>query len=106
METTGNFAWTRPSVKVLFDVNPHYEVVVDYPPESSKCANPPSKDTPPTDTPPTGTPPAETPTAYHPPAAALPNTGASSSMVLLGVLGMLLVLGGGTITVTGLKRRD
>ncbi|MCB7135761.1 hypothetical protein [Cellulosimicrobium marinum] len=40
-QTDGNFAWTREGVQVLFEVNPSYSTVVDYPPASSECANPP-----------------------------------------------------------------
>ena len=40
-ETDGNYAWTREGVQVLFEVNPSYSTVVDYPPASSECANPP-----------------------------------------------------------------
>lgn len=40
-QTEGNFAWTREGVQVLFEVNPSYQTVVDYPPASSECANPP-----------------------------------------------------------------
>lgn len=41
-ETEGNFAWTRDGVQVRFEVNPDYSTVVDYPPASEDCANPPS----------------------------------------------------------------
>jgi hypothetical protein len=40
-QTEGNFAWTREGVQVLFEVNPSYQTIVDYPPASSECANPP-----------------------------------------------------------------
>ncbi|MCA5894126.1 hypothetical protein LEP48_12325 [Isoptericola sp. NEAU-Y5] len=40
VETEGNFAWTRDGVQVLFEVNPSFAAVVDYPPASSECANP------------------------------------------------------------------
>jgi len=40
-ETEGNYAWTRDGVSVLFEVNPSYSTVVDYPPATSACANPP-----------------------------------------------------------------
>jgi len=40
VETDGNYAWTRYGVQVLFQVNPEYPTVVDYPPVSSECANP------------------------------------------------------------------
>lgn len=40
-QTEGNYAWTREGVQVLFEVNPSYSTVVDYPPASSECANPP-----------------------------------------------------------------
>jgi hypothetical protein len=39
--TEGNYAWTREGVQVLFEVNPSYSTVVEYPPASSECANPP-----------------------------------------------------------------
>lgn len=37
----GNFAWTRPSVLVRFDVNPSFTRRIFYPPASAVCANPP-----------------------------------------------------------------
>lgn len=40
-QTEGNYAWTRDGVQVLFEVNPSYSTVVDYPPATSACANPP-----------------------------------------------------------------
>ncbi|WP_279234273.1 hypothetical protein [Microbacterium sp. SS28] len=40
-ETTGNYAWTRNGVTVIFEVNPTYETVVAYPAATSTCANPP-----------------------------------------------------------------
>ncbi len=40
------FDWVRPSVQVLFQVNPETVVTVDYPPSSPDCAtNPPGKTT-------------------------------------------------------------
>jgi hypothetical protein len=63
--TNGNFAWTRKGVLVMFDVNPHFQTVVNYPPASSKCANPPNKPrTPPPPTAGTNTPPGP-PTAVN-----------------------------------------
>ncbi|WP_402468666.1 LPXTG cell wall anchor domain-containing protein [Isoptericola aurantiacus] len=41
-ETDGNFAWTREGVEVLFEVNPDYSTVVEYPEASETCANPPA----------------------------------------------------------------
>jgi len=35
------FDWVRPTVQVNFEVNPDVTLTVDYPPESSACANPP-----------------------------------------------------------------
>ncbi|WP_166844256.1 hypothetical protein [Isoptericola sp. BMS4] len=43
--TDGNYAWTRDGVQVLFEVNPSYSTVVDYPAASEDCANPPADDT-------------------------------------------------------------
>ncbi len=40
-ETDGNYAWTRDGAEVLFEVNPSYWTVVEYPPATSACANPP-----------------------------------------------------------------
>lgn len=40
-ETDGNYAWTRDGAEVLFEVNPSYSTVVEYPPATSACANPP-----------------------------------------------------------------
>jgi hypothetical protein len=42
VETEGNFAWTRDGVQVLFEVNPDYSTVVDYPPASEECADAPA----------------------------------------------------------------
>lgn len=39
-ETDGNYAWTRDGVQVLFEVNPDYSTVVEYPEASTECANP------------------------------------------------------------------
>jgi hypothetical protein len=52
VETDGNFAWTREGITVIFEVNPTYQTVVPYPPESSICANPQNPT--PAGTPPTG----------------------------------------------------
>lgn len=42
------FDWVRPSVEVLFEVNPEAVVSVDYPPSSPDCAtNPPGESEPP-----------------------------------------------------------
>ncbi|WP_251150081.1 peptidase [Cellulosimicrobium sp. Marseille-Q4280] len=42
------FDWVRPSVEVLFEVNPETVVTVDYPPSSPNCAtNPPGEEDPP-----------------------------------------------------------
>ena len=35
------FSWTRPTVQILFEVNPSATVTVDYPPATSACADPP-----------------------------------------------------------------
>ncbi|MFE4466838.1 peptidase [Oerskovia sp. NPDC056781] len=44
----GTFGWVRPTVNVLFQVNPETTVSVDYPPSSPNCnTNPPGKTTPP-----------------------------------------------------------
>ncbi|RXR27020.1 peptidase [Oerskovia turbata] len=44
----GTFGWVRPTVDVLFQVNPEATVTVDYPPSTPSCAtNPPGKTTPP-----------------------------------------------------------
>jgi hypothetical protein len=40
-QTEGNYAWTRDGVQVRFEVNPSFSTVVDYPPATSTCANPP-----------------------------------------------------------------
>jgi hypothetical protein len=40
-QTEGNYAWTREGVQVKFEVNPEYSTIVEYPPASSECANPP-----------------------------------------------------------------
>jgi hypothetical protein len=49
VETTGNYAWTRDGVTVLFEVNPSYQTVVEYPPASALCANPAALTVVPTD---------------------------------------------------------
>ncbi|MBD5784642.1 hypothetical protein IF650_00480 [Cellulosimicrobium terreum] len=41
-ETDGNYAWTRAGVEVLFEVNPSYSTIVEYPEATSTCANPPA----------------------------------------------------------------
>ncbi|MBE7699148.1 peptidase [Oerskovia sp. Sa1BUA8] len=42
----GDFGWVRPSVEVLFQVNPEMTVSVDYPPSSPNCStNPPGTPT-------------------------------------------------------------
>lgn len=44
----GDFGWVRPSVEVLFQVNPEMTVSVDYPPSSPNCStNPPARRRPP-----------------------------------------------------------
>ncbi|KZM33374.1 hypothetical protein [Oerskovia enterophila] len=44
----GSFGWVRPTVDVLFQVNPETTVSVAYPPSSPNCnTNPPGKTTPP-----------------------------------------------------------
>ena len=40
VETDGNYAWTREGVEVLFEVNPTYSTIVEYPEASTQCANP------------------------------------------------------------------
>lgn len=37
------YDFTRPTVQVTFEVNPEASTVVSYPPESSACANPPTR---------------------------------------------------------------
>ncbi|KAA1422696.1 LPXTG cell wall anchor domain-containing protein [Mumia zhuanghuii] len=104
VETDGNFAWTRQGITVRFDVNPTYSTTVQYPSETSACANPPKRvpenpdnpDNP--DTP-------DTPVGYNPPPTGstppLPNTGGTS--LVPAVLGALLALTGGLVL--GLRRR-
>ncbi|GAA1993445.1 hypothetical protein GCM10009718_33950 [Isoptericola halotolerans] len=41
VETDDNFAWTREAVQVLFEVNPDYSTIVDYPAASEDCADAP-----------------------------------------------------------------
>ncbi|WP_139820826.1 LPXTG cell wall anchor domain-containing protein [Krasilnikoviella flava] len=90
VETDGNYAWTRDGVQVLFEVNPQYSTVVDYPPASSECANPigvggadvevVADD-------------AAVPPAEAAPAEELPQTGATVG-VIAGIAALLLVAGG------------
>ncbi len=40
VETDGNYSWTREGVEVLFEVNPTYSTIVEYPEASTQCANP------------------------------------------------------------------
>ncbi|MEK8227540.1 peptidase [Oerskovia sp. M15] len=40
----GTFGWVRPSVDVLFQVNPETTVTVDYPPSSPDCVTDPRED--------------------------------------------------------------
>jgi hypothetical protein len=37
------YDFTRPTVQVVFEVNPEASTVVSYPPESAACANPPTR---------------------------------------------------------------
>ncbi len=95
-----NFGWTRDGITVAFDVNPHYQTTLNYPPESAVCANPPGK-TPAPPAPPSGpptnpptTPPTTPPGLYRPPPVtpSLPNTGGPNGG-LVG-LGTFLLLAG------------
>ena len=91
------FGWTRNGITVSFDVNPHYQTTVTYPPASAKCANPPQSTPPnpppaPPENPPT-TPPTTPPGVNRPPTnPPLPNTGGPNGG-LIGI-GALLLLGG------------
>ncbi|MGW8564703.1 LPXTG cell wall anchor domain-containing protein [Isoptericola sp. NPDC055881] len=93
VETDGNYAWTRDGVQVLFEVNPEYSTVVDYPPASSQCANPVGVGGPDTEV--------VADDADVPPADAvgqadeLPQTGATVG--LFAGLAALLVAGGGLL---------
>jgi LPXTG-motif cell wall-anchored protein len=95
VETDGNYAWTRDGVQVLFEVNPQYSTVVEYPPASSQCANPvgaggadvevAADDA--------DVPPADDQSAEQ--ADELPQTGATVGVV--GGIAALLVVGGGLL---------
>lgn len=85
-ETDGNYRWTREGVTVLFQVNPEYTTVVEYPAESSLCANPPADTPEPNPTP--------TPTSVIPTAASLPPTGTSIPWLVIGGASLLMALGG------------
>lgn len=94
VETDGNYAWTRDGVQVLFEVNPQYSTVVDYPPASSQCANPigvGGADVDVTDTQVE----ADVPPADAAQADQLPQTGATVG--LFAGLAALLVAGGGVL---------
>lgn len=79
------FDWVRPSVEVLFEVNPEITVTVDYPPSSPLCnANPPGEE------------PSDEPTPGEP----LPDTGAGTGTgVALGAA--ILIAGGAVLTLYG-----
>lgn len=95
VETDGNYAWTRDGVQVLFEVNPEYSTVVDYPPASSECANPvgvggPDVEAIADDA--AAVPPADEAAAE---AAELPQTGATVGV--FAAIAALLVAGGGVL---------
>ena len=121
VNTGGNFGWTRPTVDVLFQVNPETTVTVNYPPESSTCANPPAgtpTTTPAVDNgsaPPSGSTPvvdtaAGVPTSIDAGLAEMPgeDTGLPLAVLLMLVTAGLAVVGSGGALVkrliTGAKR--
>ena len=111
-----NFGWTRNGITVAFDVNPHYETTLTYPPATVACANPPGQ-TPP-NTPPQHDPrrprrrPRRPPRPSNPPGVVpaagrtrpLPNTGGPNGG--LAGLGALLLLGGLALRATGHSGAD
>jgi hypothetical protein len=113
-----NYGWTRNGITVAFDVNPHYQTTLTYPPASVACANPPGRTPPPPappsgppPTPPTTTPPTTPPGLYRPPPTTpatpgLPNTGGpNGGLVGLGAFlllaGVALVRRAGRVTRNG-----
>lgn len=82
-ETDGNYAWTRAAagITVRFDVNPTFETVVTYPPESALCANPAPA------------------SASTPATAALPATG-GVDMTPWGISAAVMLLAGAALLVT------
>ncbi|MFE7404899.1 LPXTG cell wall anchor domain-containing protein [Isoptericola sp. NPDC057559] len=93
VETDGNYAWTRDGVQVLFEVNPEYSTVVDYPPASSECANPIGVGGPDTETVADSV---DTPSDDAAGGAdSLPQTGATVGVIT--GLALLLVAGGGAL---------
>jgi len=94
-QTTGNYAWTRPSVLVTFKVNPEYTVTVNYPAATSLCANPPAN------TPPT-TPPAYPPTDTVPPTLASTGFDPWTSAALAG----LAIIAGLCAVIVARRRRE
>ncbi|MBD8079793.1 peptidase [Cellulosimicrobium arenosum] len=88
------FDWVRPSVDVLFQVNPETVATVDYPPSSPDCATNPPGETPPPDG---STPPPATPVTYTEENPSLAATGATVGMYAaiaagLAALGAVVVL--------------
>ncbi|KRF11678.1 LPXTG cell wall anchor domain-containing protein, partial [Nocardioides sp. Soil796] len=104
-ETTGNYAWTRDGVKVTFEVNPHYELVVAYPQATTACANPQQPETGPEthDGPKTDGPKTHAAPKTHD--GVLPNTGAPSGSGLYGVVGGLFVVLGAWLMMRERRRR-
>jgi LPXTG-motif cell wall-anchored protein len=75
------FEWVRPSVDILFEVNPEFTVTVDYPPSEPECdANPPQA---------------------VPPADELPETGGNAN---LAIAGGGLLLGGLALLLFGRRK--
>ncbi|PJJ56746.1 LPXTG-motif cell wall-anchored protein [Mumia flava] len=100
VETDGNFAWTRQGITVRFDVNPTYSTTVEYPQESSTCANPQNREVPPDEDEPDNPNGPDNPTI--PTGYTLPNTGAGSPV--LGLLGAMFVLVGGSVLLLSRRR--
>ncbi|WP_315095697.1 peptidase [uncultured Cellulomonas sp.] len=85
------FDWVRPSVNVLFQVNPELTVPVAYPPSSPNChTDPPGED--------------EVLAVGNPKAAVLSATGSDSGPLLAAAAG-LVVVGAGAVTMVAIARR-
>lgn len=90
------FTWVRPSVSVIFDVNPAITTAVAYPPSSPVCdANPPSAEPPVLPAP--GDEPADKPVVT----GQLPDTGASWAWLAAAAAGLLAL---GAALVYGSRR--
>ncbi|GAA4731242.1 hypothetical protein GCM10023216_24100 [Isoptericola chiayiensis] len=93
--------WVRPSVQVLFEVNPEATTSVDYPPSSPDCATDPPGETPPPSDPP-GDPATEPPGSTESTPPSLPATGSEIAGMIAIAAGLLTA---GVLAVLAVRRR-